>query len=59
MLFRSVLGRPGIWLSKREALKYGSRNIPKAWTFSERIEALSEALLEWVTADEDHAPLSG
>ena len=61
-LIEAVLGRPGIWLSKREALKYGSLNIPKAWTFGERIEALSEALLEWAGADEDMAadvPLSG
>jgi len=61
-LIEAVLGRPGIWLSKREALKYGSRNIPKAWTFGERIEALSDALLEWAGADEDIAadvPLSG
>jgi len=61
-LIEAVLGRPGIWLSKREALKYGSRNIPKAWTFGERIEALSNALLEWAGADEDMAadvPLSG
>jgi len=61
-LIEAVLGRPGIWLSKREALKYGSLNIPKAWTFGERIEALSNALLEWAGADEDMAadvPLSG
>jgi len=54
-LIEAVLGRPGIWLSKREALK----RAPEVWTFSERIEALSDALLEWVGADEDHAPLSG
>ena len=56
-LIEAVLGRPGIWLSKKEAL-----NNPEAWTFSERIEALSEALLEWAGADEDMAadvPLSG
>jgi len=47
-LIEAVLGRPGIWLSKKEAL-----NNPEAWTFSERIEALSEALLEWVGADDD------
>jgi len=56
-LIEAVLGRPGIWLSKKEAL-----NNPEAWTFSERIEALSEALLEWAGAGEDIAedvPLSG
>jgi len=47
-LIEAVLGRPGIWLSKKEAL-----NNPEAWTFSERIEALSEALLEWAGADDD------
>jgi hypothetical protein len=54
-LIEAVLGRPGIWLSKREALK----RAPEVWTFSERIEALRDALLEWAGADEDHAPLSG
>jgi len=47
-LIEAVLGRPGIWLSKKEAL-----NNPEAWTFSERIEALSEALLEWAGAGDD------
>ena len=45
-LIEAVLGRPGIWFSKREALK-------RDRTFSERVKALSEALLEWVGADDD------
>ena len=48
-LIEAVLGRPGIWFSKRD--------IPEVWTFSERIEALSDALLEWIGADEDDVPL--
>ena len=51
-LIEAVLGRPGIWFSKREAL-----NDPEVWTLSERIEALSDALLEWIGADEDDVPL--
>jgi len=57
-LIEAVLGHPGIWLSKREAL-----NDPEVWTLSERIEALRDALLEWAylggaAASSSHAGLA-
>jgi hypothetical protein len=55
-LIESVLGRPGIWLSEKEA-----PNGPEVCTLSERIEALSDALLEWADggAHLPQAPTAG